>query len=75
MSPDSAKVFAAALAIAVGSIGPGLGIGILAAKAMEAIGRNPEAAGKVQVPMLIAMAFAEAIAIYALVVALIIKFV
>lgn len=75
MSPEAAKSFAAALAIAIGSIGPGLGIGILAAKAMEAIGRNPEAAGKVQVPMLIAMAFAEAIAIYALVVALIIKFV
>ncbi len=75
MSPEAAKFFASALAIAVGSIGPGLGIGILAAKAMEAIGRNPEAAGKIQVPMLIAMAFAEAIAIYALVVALIIKFV
>ncbi len=75
MSPEAAKYFASALAIAIGSIGPGLGIGILAAKAMEAIGRNPEAAGKVQVPMLIAMAFAEAIAIYALVVALIIKFV
>lgn len=75
MSPDAAKAFAAAIAIAIGSIGPGLGIGILAAKAMEAIGRNPEAAGKVQVPMLIAMAFAEAIAIYALVIALIIKFV
>lgn len=52
-----------------------MAIGMLAAKGMEAIGRNPEAAGKVQVPMLIAMAFAEAIAIYALVVALIIKFV
>lgn len=75
MSPEVAKAFAAALAIAVGGIGPGLAIGMLAAKAMEAIGRNPEAAGKIQVPMLIAMAFAEAIAIYALVVALIIKFV
>jgi len=75
MDVDSAKVFAAAIAIGVGGLGPGLGIGILAAKAMEAIGRNPEAAGKVQVPMLIAMAFAEAIAIYALVVALIIKFI
>lgn len=75
MSEEVAKVFAAAIAIAVGGIGPGLGIGMLAAKAMEAIGRNPEAAGKIQVPMLIAMAFAEAIAIYALVVALIIKFV
>lgn len=75
MTEEVAKAFAAALAIAVGGIGPGLGIGILAAKAMEAIGRNPEAAGKIQVPMLIAMAFAEAIAIYSLVIALIIKFV
>ena len=75
MSPEAAKFFASALAIAIGSIGPALAIGMLAAKGMEAIGRNPEAAGKVQVPMLIAMAFAEAIAIYALVVALIIKFV
>lgn len=75
MSPDVAKAFAAALAIGLASIGPGLGIGILAAKGMEAIGRNPEASGKVQVPMLIAMAFCEAIAIYGLVMALIIKFV
>ena len=75
MSEDAARLIAAALAIAIGGLGPGIGIGILAAKAMEAIGRNPDAAGKVQVPMLIAMAFAEAIAIYALVVALIIKFV
>lgn len=70
-----AKVFAAAVAIGVGGIAPALAIGLLAAKAMEAIGRNPEAASKIQVPMLLAMAFAEAIAIYALVVALIIKFV
>lgn len=75
MDAEAAKLFAAALAIAIGGIGPALAIGMLAAKAMEAIGRNPEAASKVQVPMLIAMAFAEAIAIYALVVALIIKFV
>ncbi len=75
MSPEAAQSFAAAIAIGLGGLGPGLGIGMLAAKAMEAIGRNPEAAGKVQVPMLIAAGFAEAIAIYALVVALIIKFV
>jgi F-type H+-transporting ATPase subunit c len=75
MSPEAAKLFAAALAIAVGGIAPALAIGMLAAKGMEAIGRNPEAAGKIQVPMLIAMAFAEAIAIYGLVVALVIKFV
>lgn len=75
MSEEAARFIGAALAIGLGGLGPSLGIGILAAKAMEAIGRNPEAAGKVQVLMLIAIAFAEAIAIYALVVALIIKFV
>lgn len=75
MDAEAMKMLAAALAIGLGSFGPALGIGLLAAKAMEAMGRNPEATGKIQVPMLIAMAFAEAIAIYALVVALIIKFV
>jgi F-type H+-transporting ATPase subunit c len=53
--------------IAVGSLGPGLGIGLIGAKAVEAIGRNPEASGKIMVNMLIAMAFAEAIAIYSLI--------
>lgn len=75
MSAESMQLLAAALAISIGGIAPAFAIGKLAAKAMEAIGRNPEAAGKIQVPMLIAIAFAEAIAIYALVVALIIKFV
>ena len=66
---------AAGLAIGLGALGPGLGIGILAAKAMEALGRNPEAAGSIQQNMILAISFAEAIAIYALVVAIIIKFV
>lgn len=57
------------LAIGLGALGPGIGIGLVGAKAMEAIGRNPEASGKVLVPMLLACAFAEAIAIYALVIA------
>ena len=60
---------AKALAIGLGAIGPGLGIGLIGAKAMEAIGRNPEATNKILVPMLLASAFAEAIAIYALVIA------
>ncbi|MDD5342319.1 MAG: ATP synthase F0 subunit C [Patescibacteria group bacterium] len=75
MEPESVKMWAAALTIAIGGFSPAMAIGKLAAKAMESIGRNPEAASKIQVPMLIAIAFAEAIAIYALVVALIIKFV
>lgn len=66
-------MLAKALAIAVGAIGPGLGIGFIGAKAMEAIGRNPEATGKILVPMLLIAAFAEAIAIYALVIAFSIK--
>ena len=65
----------AGLAIGLGAIGSGLGIGILAAKAMESLSRNPEAAGPIQQNMILAIAFAEAIAIYALVVAIIIKFV
>jgi len=75
MDTEAVKSLATAIAIGVGAIGPALGIGRLAAKAVEAIGRNPEAAPKVQTAMILGMAFAEAIAIYALVVALIIKFI
>lgn len=66
-------MLAKALAIGFGSLGTSIGIGMIGSKAMEAIGRNPEAAGKIMVPMLIASAFAEAIAIYALVIAFSIK--
>lgn len=68
MDSETLVPLAKAIAMGVGALGPGLGIGLIGAKAMEAIGRNPEAAGKVFVPMLLSMAFAEAIAIYALVV-------
>ena len=68
-------ILAKGAVIAIGGIGPAIAIGLIGAKAMEALGRNPEASGKVLPAMLIAMALAEAIAIYALVVALIIKFV
>ncbi|PIT93573.1 hypothetical protein COU00_03725 [Candidatus Falkowbacteria bacterium CG10_big_fil_rev_8_21_14_0_10_43_11] len=66
-------MLAKAIAIGIGAIAPALAIGKIGAKAMESIGRNPEAAGKILVPMLLAAAFAEAIAIYALVVAFSIK--
>jgi len=72
---EAAKQIAAALAIALGAFSPALAIGLLASKAMEAIGRNPEASGNILTNMILALAFAEAIAIYALVVALAIKFV
>jgi len=74
MELEAVKSIAAAIAIGLGAAGPALSIGILAGKALEAIGRNPEASQKIQTGMILAIAFAEAIAIYALVVALIIKF-
>ncbi len=64
-------MIAKALAIGIGAIGPGIGIGMIGAKAVEAIGRNPEASGKILVPMLVAIALAEAVAIYALLVAIV----
>jgi F-type H+-transporting ATPase subunit c len=61
--------FAKAAVMAIGAIAPAISIGWIGSKAMESIGRNPEAASKILVPMLLACAFAEAIAIYALVIA------
>jgi F-type H+-transporting ATPase subunit c len=75
LAPESAKFLGAGLAISLGVLGPGIGIGILGAGAMGAIGRNPEAASQIQVNMILAIAFAEALGIYALIVAIILLFV
>ncbi|MDP3792365.1 MAG: ATP synthase F0 subunit C [bacterium] len=75
MTEEVAKQLAIGIAMGFGMIGPGLAIGLIAAKAVEAIGRNPEATPKIQTNMILALAFAEAVAIYVLVVALILKFV
>ena len=72
---NAAKMLGAGLAIGLGLIGPGIGIGILGAAAMNAIGRNPEARGAIQTNMILAIAFAEALGIYALVAAIMIGFV
>ncbi|MDP9372200.1 MAG: ATP synthase F0 subunit C [Chloroflexota bacterium] len=69
-----AKLLAAAVAIGIGAIGPGLGIGIAVRGAMEAIGRNPEAEGAVRTTLIIGAGLAEAVAIYAFVIALILIF-
>lgn len=69
------KDLAVALAIGLGTIGPGVGVGLIGKGAMEAIGRNPEASNQITTTLILSIAFAEAIAIYALVIALIIKFV
>lgn len=67
--------FAIALTITLGSVAPAMAIGKIVKAGLDAIGRNPDAASKIQTNMVLGVAFAEAIAIYALVVALIIKFV
>ncbi|MCX5994478.1 MAG: ATP synthase F0 subunit C [Chloroflexi bacterium] len=71
MDQEAAKMLGAGLAIGLGAIGPGIGIGLLGAGAMQALGRNPEARGIILTNMMIAIAFAEAVAIYALVIAII----
>jgi F-type H+-transporting ATPase subunit c len=75
LTDDGMRFLGAGAAIGVGAIGPALAIGMMAAKAMEAIGRNPEAQPQVQSSMILAIVFAEAIAIYALVVAIMIGFI
>ena len=74
MDAEAIKAVAMAIAAGIGVLGPGIGLGILVSKALEAIGRNPEAAGQIQATMFIGIAFVEALAIFALVVAFIIKF-
>ncbi|MCD4687097.1 MAG: ATP synthase F0 subunit C [Anaerolineae bacterium] len=71
---NAAKAFGAGLAM-IGVIGPGIGIGLLVQGALNAIGRNPDASGQITTNMILGIAFAEAVAIYALVVSLIILFV
>lgn len=74
MSVDAAKLIATALAIGLGAIGPGIGIGLIGSKAVEALGRNPEAESSIRTTMVLGIVFAESIAIYALVIAFILKF-
>lgn len=75
MDESLIRLISAGATIALGGMLPAFAIGIIGGKAVEAIGRNPEASGKIQTAMILTVAFAEAIAIYALVVALIVKFV
>jgi F-type H+-transporting ATPase subunit c len=71
MEAEAMRLFAAALAIGMGSLGPALAIGILGFGALQALGRNPEARGPIMTNMILAIAMAEAIAIYALIIGII----
>ncbi len=72
MDAEAIRMLAAGLAMGLGAIGPGIGIGILGYGAMQALGRNPEARGPIMTNMILAIAFAEAIGIYARIVAILI---
>jgi F-type H+-transporting ATPase subunit c len=75
MDAEAVKMLAAGLAMGLGALGPGIGIGILGYGAMQGLARNPEAKGPIQTNMIIAIALAEAVAIYALIVAIILAMV
>jgi F-type H+-transporting ATPase subunit c len=75
MDAEAIKFLAAGLAMGLGALGPGIGIGILGYGAMQGLARNPEARGPIQTNMILAIALAEAIGIYALIVAIILAMV
>ncbi|MCC7207367.1 MAG: ATP synthase F0 subunit C [Anaerolineae bacterium] len=75
MTDEALKFLAAGLAIGLGAIGPGIGIGLVVNGALQAIGRNPDVSGDIQTNMILGIVFTEAVAIYALVVSLILLFV
>jgi F-type H+-transporting ATPase subunit c len=75
MDAESIKFIAIAVVMFGAAIGPALSIGKIGTAGLDAIGRNPEASSKIQSAMILSIAFVEAIAIYGLVVALILKFV
>jgi F-type H+-transporting ATPase subunit c len=75
MTDAAFKLLGAGLAMGLGAIGPGIGIGLIGLGAMQAIGRNPEARGAILTNMIVAIAFAEAVAIYALIIAIILALV
>ena len=71
MEAETMKMLALGLAVGLGMLGPGLGIGLIGYSAMQALGRNPEARGPIMTNMILSIAFAEAIGIYVLIVAII----
>ena len=75
MDAEAAKLLATGIAEGLGMIGPGLGVGLIGFGAMQALGRNPEARGPIQTNMILSIVFAEAVAIYGLIVAILLIFV
>ena len=75
ISAETAKLLAVGLSMGIGTIGPSIAIGMIGKAAMDALGRNPEARGPIGMNMVLAIAFAEAVAIYVLIIAVLLIFV
>ena len=75
MDPEAAKLLAGGLAVGLGAIGPGIGIGIIASGALQSMARNPDMSGQITTYMFVGIAFTEALAIFGLVISLILIFV
>ena len=75
MTPEAIKLLSAAIAISIGVLGPGIAVGMIASNALQAIGRNPDARGPITTNMFVAIAFAEGLGVFALVISLILLFV
>ena len=75
MTPEVMKMLALGMAVGLGMLGPALAIGLIGYSALQSLGRNPEASGPILTNMILVTAFAEAIAIYVLIVAIVLLFV
>ncbi len=75
MEAEAMKMLAIGLAVGLGMLGPGLGIGLIGYSALQSVGRNPEASGPIMTNMILSIAFAEAIGIYVLIVAILLAMV
>ena len=75
MDVDTMRMLAAGMAAGLGLLGPALGLGLIGYATVQALGRNPEARPAIMTNMILGIAFAEAVAIYALVVAVVLVFV
>jgi F-type H+-transporting ATPase subunit c len=72
---DAARYIAIGIAAGIGALGPGIGIGLIGKGAMDALGRNPEARSAIMTNLILSIAFAEALAIYVLVICILLIFV
>ena len=75
MTPEVMKMLAVGLAVGLGMLGPGLGLGLIGFSALQGIARNPEASGPILTNMILIGALTEAVAIYVLIIGIILAMV